>query len=169
MKKSKKKLKGMTLIEMIISIFIFALMGGLLILVGTHIDATSKATNNLKNKVLVESPYAANHINVYGQKADGTDKVLDKEDLDITVKIHASGTYWKNDPDPDNPGKYNKIEKPYGDADGNVVVNMKAIKYTTEKLVTEGMTDDEIAEMQKKANGQLNLDFFDVQPETATP
>jgi hypothetical protein len=46
---------------------------------------------------------------------------------------------------------------------------MKAIKYTTEKLVTEGMTDDEIAEMQKKANGQLNLDFFDVQPETATP
>ena len=33
MKKSKKSLKGMTLVEMIISIAIFAVMGGLLVLV----------------------------------------------------------------------------------------------------------------------------------------
>ena len=37
MKKGKKKLKGMTLIEMIISIAIFAIMGGLLVLVGNHV------------------------------------------------------------------------------------------------------------------------------------
>ena len=68
MKKSKKKLKGMTLVEMIISIAIFAIMGGLLILVGTHIDATNRATNVLKTKVSNESPYAANHKINYVKK-----------------------------------------------------------------------------------------------------
>ena len=55
----------MTLIEMIISIFIFALMGGLLILVGTHIDATSRAANNLKNKVVGESQSALGVVVVF--------------------------------------------------------------------------------------------------------
>lgn len=165
MKKSKKKLKGMTLIEMIISIFIFALMGGLLILVGTHIDATSKATNNLKNKVVVESPYAANHIKEIGMDAESGEPVtLPASEMDIQVKIHASGKYW--DVDPKDPNS--KIQQPYGDADGNVVVNMKATKYSTEKLMTDGMTDEEIAEMQKKANGKLNLDFFEVKEEEPT-
>lgn len=165
MKKSKKKLKGMTLIEMIISIFIFALMGGLLILVGTHIDATSKATNNLKNKVVVESPYAANHIKEIGMDAESGEPVtLPASEMDIQVKIHASGQYW--DHDPNDPAS--KIPIPYGDADGNVVVDMKATKYSTEKLMTDGMTDEEIAEMQKKANGKLNLDFFEVKEEEPT-
>jgi len=165
MKKSKKKLKGMTLIEMIISIFIFAIMGGLLILIGTHIDATSKATNNLKNKVVVESPYAANHISQIGVDEHGDPEYLDKSEMDITVKIHASGKYWvKEQTDADDPSKFEFVEKSYGNADGDVVVNMKAEKYSTEQLVTDGMTDEQIKDMQKKVNGKLNLDFFDVLP-----
>ena len=158
MKKSKKKLKGMTLIEMIISIFIFAIMGGLLILVGTHIDATSKAANNLKNKVVVESPYAANHYSVVGTDEDGKEKKLHSEEMDISVKINASGTYWTYD---EKTKTY--VEHPYGES-GSVQVDMKADKYSTEELITAGMTAEQIDDMRKKANGKLNLDFFDIKP-----
>ena len=166
MNKSKKKLKGMTLIEMIISIFIFALMGGLLILIGTHIDATSKATNNLKNKVVVESPYAANRIKEVGVDPDSGETVtLPMEEMDISVKIHASGKYWVNElADPNNPSSFKAVEHSYGDANGDVVVDMKAKKYSTEALITDDMTAEQIAEMQQKANGKLNLDFFEIKP-----
>lgn len=160
MKKSKKKLKGMTLIEMIISIFIFAIMGGLLILVGTHIDATSKATNNLKNKVVVESPYAANHV-----KDIGGGNELPHEEMDITIKIKAKGEYWVPVTDKDDPSVVTYEKKTYGDEDGYVTQEMKADKYSTEQLVTDGMTEKQIEDMRKKVNGKLNLDFFEVKPE----
>ena len=86
MKKVNKKLKGMTLVEMIISIAIFAIMGGLLILVGTYIDATNRATNVLKNKVSVESPYAANQIPTYENKA-GAIVELPTSNVQIEVKV----------------------------------------------------------------------------------
>jgi prepilin-type N-terminal cleavage/methylation domain-containing protein len=173
MKKSKKKLKGMTLIEMIISIFIFAIMGGLLILIGTHIDATSKAANNLKNKVVVESPYAANHYKTIGVGEDGKDIDLPSQDMDIKVKIKESGTYWTYElTDESDPTSWDYVEHSYGDA-GYVEVDMKARKYQTETLVTDGMTTEQINDMRKRSNGKLNLDFFDVlpaeEPEEATP
>ncbi|MCR4638450.1 type II secretion system protein [Ruminococcus sp.] len=86
MKKSKKSLKGMTLIEMIISIAIFAIMGGLLVLVGTHIDATNRATNVLKSKVSNESPYAANHKTSYLDK-DGNAKELTPDNINVEIKL----------------------------------------------------------------------------------
>lgn len=61
----KKKLKGMSLIEIIISLAVMALLSVILITVGTTIGNTSKATNKLKNKVLQESPYAANRLKGY--------------------------------------------------------------------------------------------------------
>lgn len=89
MKKMNKKLKGMTLVEMIISIAIFAVMGGLLILVGTHIDATNKATNVLKSKVSDESPYAANQIKDYTDK-QGNPVTLPASDVTVEVKVGSA-------------------------------------------------------------------------------
>lgn len=89
MKKSKKKLKGMTLVEMIISIAIFAIMGGLLILVGTHIDATNRATNVLKTKVSNESPYAANHKINYVKK-DNTQGTLTPENIRVEFDVEGA-------------------------------------------------------------------------------
>lgn len=89
MKKSKKKLKGMTLIEMIISIAVFAIMGGLLILVGTHIDATNRATNVLKSKVSNESPYAANHKIDYIKK-DNTVATLPPQDIMVEFNVEGA-------------------------------------------------------------------------------
>lgn len=96
MKKVNKKLKGMTLIEMIISIAIFAIMGGLLILVGTHIDATNKATNVLKNKVAIESPYAANHVTKYTNKAGDPDN-LPSSKVEVEVKVGSADVKMEAD------------------------------------------------------------------------
>lgn len=167
MKKSKKKLKGMTLIEMIISIFIFALMGGLLILIGTHIDNTTKATNRLKNKIVVESPYAANHVKKIGVDKSGADINLPSTELDIVVEQDdISGKYYYQEKDTVT-GKMVTKEAEYKKGDK---VEMKADKYGTEDLVTDGMTPDQIKEFREGVNGGLNLEFIDIQPAApATP
>ncbi len=157
MKKSKKKLKGMTLVEMIISIAVFALMGGILILVGNNIDATSKAGNNLKNKVVAESPYAANHRTSFTDKSGATVD-LPKEEIDIVVKVNASGQYA----DKDSSG--NTVIKQYGP---HMEVDMKADKYKTEGIYTDGMSAEQIDTVRNKGNGGLNLEFFEIQSTTA--
>jgi len=76
MKKNKRNLKGMTLYEMIISIAIFAIMCLILIGIGVHIDRTSKATNNLKSKLVAETHFAANNI---------VDSNFDPKDIELKV------------------------------------------------------------------------------------
>lgn len=137
MKKVNKKLKGMTLVEMIISIAIFAIMGGLLLLVGTHIDATNRSTNVLKNKVSTESPYAANQIKEYTDKSNNS-ATLPASDVEVEVKVGSSD------------------------------VKMKAKKYATEDLVTDGLSPADKAALKKKANGNLNLQFIEVEVTTTT-
>ena len=92
MKKGKKNLKGMTLIEMIISIAVFAALCGILVMVGTHIDAQTRATNNLKDKILKESPYAANRVDMY--KEDTTfptkDMTIEIDYNSKKVEVHAT-------------------------------------------------------------------------------
>ena len=41
---------------------------------------------------------------------------------------------------------------------------MKADKYATEDLVTDGMTAEEKKAYQEGVNGGLNLEFLDIQP-----
>lgn len=161
MKKSRKKLKGMTLIEMIISIAIFAIMGGLLVLVGTHIDNTTKATNNLKNKIVVESPYAANHIT--NKEGGGT---LGKTPLTITIEQdQASGTFYYPEVNAKGEtelkqGQYNKGDK--------VVLDCE--KYETESIITDQFkTPEEVDAYKKRANGDLNLEFVEIVPATTAP
>lgn len=134
MKKSKKSLKGMTLVEMIISIAIFAIMGGLLVLVGTHIDATNRATNVLKSKVANESPYAANKQKEYNVD-ESTKKDFTKSDITVDISIDEIGD--------------------------EASVTLEAEKYNTRDIVEEGLSDADKAAMRKKANGGLNLQFVD--------
>lgn len=104
MEKKKKKLKGMSLVEIIISLAVMAIMGILLITLGTTIDSTMRATNKLKSKIVQQSPYAAARATtayVYDNNGkvmlDGEGKAvmtkLDSEDLTISVSINKSGQY----------------------------------------------------------------------------
>ena len=164
MKKSRKKAKGMTLVEMIISIAIFGVMGGLLILVGTHVDSTTRAGNNLKHKVTVESPYAANHKKKY-MDSDGDEKDLPSSEIDVSVKltIPEDVKVWTKVKE-EGSDEYKEVEVTYS---GDVEVDMKADKYETEKIITKDMTAEEIALMRQRANGGLNLEFFEIKPTEA--
>lgn len=84
MNKNKRNLKGMTLYEMIISIAIFAIMCLVLIGIGVHIDNTSKATSNLKNKLVAETHYA-------GNKIVATDPALEFSKKPVTLKVTCGG------------------------------------------------------------------------------
>jgi prepilin-type N-terminal cleavage/methylation domain-containing protein len=156
MKKRNKKAKGMTLVEMIISIAVFAMMGGLLILVGTHIDAKNKATNEMKLKVATESPYAANGVVNYN-----AGKLPNKE-VDITVSIAGKGDYYVAK-DPLDPSK-GANKKSYD----NPTVVMKGDKYNAEQVYLD-QKDASLRDAAKKtADGNLNLEFIQIQTTVTT-
>ena len=58
MKKLKKKLQGMTLVECIIAIAVMAMMATILLLLGSAIDSHSRAARQLNRKIAVEGPVA---------------------------------------------------------------------------------------------------------------
>jgi prepilin-type N-terminal cleavage/methylation domain-containing protein len=79
-KKISKKLKGMTLIEIIISIAVFAVMGLMLVTAATSINQHTKSANKLNKKVAVQGPIAeAQYKN---------DAYL--VDDDVTIKVNGS-------------------------------------------------------------------------------
>lgn len=85
--RKRKKYKGMTLIEILIALAIFAMLGSLLVLAGIQIDNTMKASNKLKKKMLVEAPYAANQLEKYN--VNGTDVYFATESVTINVEYNG--------------------------------------------------------------------------------
>ncbi len=162
MKKSRKKLKGMTLIEMIISIAIFAMMGSLLVLVGMHIDSANKASNSLRNKIVEESPYAANHVMKFPDSAGGPEKDISTANITITIEQDDITGVFENEEyiDPNDHSKgthkvqYNLDTK----------VDMTAKKYQTRDVLLEGKTPTQKNEILNGANSNLDLEFFEIDP-----
>lgn len=155
MENKKKKLKGMSLVEIIISLAVMAIMGILLITLGTTIDSTTRATNKLKSKIVQQSPYAAARATtayVYDNNGkvvlDGEGKAvmtkLDSEDLTISVSINKSGQYL------DENGEVKSYTNP------NAV--MKVHSYNTRSIVPT----------ESGAIENLNLRFIDPTDEEPT-
>lgn len=141
MKKGKKKLKGMTLIEMIITIAVLAMLCVILAMVGANIDATTRATNNLKDKVVKESPYAANRGKFF----------LDQDNNRVyfatepaTVSISIDGDFTFNDVNHSNPK-----------------VDLDVIKYDTEQIALDGRSVAERKVIQEGPNSGINFSFID--------
>lgn len=58
--KTKRKLKGMTLIEVVVSLAVYAIIGLLLAEIMTLVNATMKATNQLNRRLTYEAKFADN-------------------------------------------------------------------------------------------------------------
>ena len=58
MKKLNKKLKGMTLVEIIVSLSIFAMFALILVMLGNSVEKNSREANKLNKKVAVNGPVA---------------------------------------------------------------------------------------------------------------
>lgn len=141
MKKGKKKLKGMTLIEMIITIAVLAMLCVILAMVGANIDATTRATNNLKDKIVKESPYAANRGKSF----------YDQDNLKVefatetgTISISIAGGF-----------EFDNISYPDPKVDLNI------IKYDTEQIALDGRSAAERKVILEGPNSGINFRFID--------
>ena len=157
MNKKSLNLKGMTLYEMIISIAIFAIMAGVLIGVGAHIDNTTRATNNLKSKIAAESPYAANKITQNYK----THTPLPADSIDVVVEVGMPV---------DMPDQVYIIDSESGDSVNYVChypseVIMPASKYKTESVFTGS---EETTVNPNSPNANLNLEFVAINPRVTT-
>lgn len=88
--KKKKKLKGMTLVEIIISMAVFALLGVILLRIGCVIDSTTKAASRLNKRVNEQSPYAAaqvTHYVEYDEYGNAVVNELDSTPVEINVSV----------------------------------------------------------------------------------
>ena len=161
MKKNKKSLKGMTLIEVLVSLAVFAMLSAILLGYGAYVDSTSKATRTMKNKVVEEAHYAASRRKEY---SDGVSyQPLDSVTAQITITMDGqSGTFVPfidNDPtkgyDNDNPISYNDPSTMFG-------VEIYSTEKAYEQALREkGYTDAEITAAKDKANGKTNINFVD--------
>ncbi len=171
MKKNGKKLKGMTLIEMIISLAIFAIMSLVLLTIGQVVDKQMRATTNLKEKVVQQSPIAANRVTVVDQiqldangqpatDAHGDVIVLPTSELPsapitFSIGIDKSGSYEL----PNDPLDYSKGS--HQEHYNNPTQSIDCVKYDTKQAVH----DLDIS--NGKPNDGLSLEFVEIVPTTA--
>lgn len=151
----KKKVKGMTLIEVIISLAVFAMLGLVLVTVGSNVDCTTRATNSFKEKMAEQSHYAANGVTDYVDSTNN-DKTIASDSITIKINVQASGTYIQYGKDAaGNIDPSKTVKKTYN----NPSVTLNAEQYNTEEVYTDGMTTDEKDLYKKRANHGLNFKF----------
>lgn len=178
--KSRKKLKGMTLIEIIISIAVFAVLGVILLGIGQVVDSTTKASSRLNKKMTVEAPYAAAKsvskndldgdgvIDYYYTDEAGSDVLVTPDNMNISVyfgnktsptkvkvqkyKVDGSGNLIK-----DADGKPIKDGAP---VDEDASIDMNANKYSTQGLVK----DNKLIYDANSPNANLDFQFVEIQP-----
>lgn len=78
MKKRKKKLSGMTLVEVIIALVVFAAISLILVLLGNSVEAHHRAARRLNDKVVVQGPIA--------EAQNEKSALLVNDDYEITVE-----------------------------------------------------------------------------------
>ncbi|MBR1554336.1 MAG: prepilin-type N-terminal cleavage/methylation domain-containing protein [Oscillospiraceae bacterium] len=104
MKKIRKKLKGMTLVEIIIALFVFTVAAALMVRIGTVIATMNINSNHVNRRVSIQAPYADN------ADPDATDVITSEGEIKVTinyqghpVKVVGQKYSTKNAVDPTDP------------------------------------------------------------------
>lgn len=177
--KSRKKLKGMTLVEIIIAIAVFAMLGVILVGTGKVIDNTTKASSRLNKKMTIQAPHAAAKDvtaqdtdgdtiddNFYYTDDDGNQISVTPEDITIsvyfgdkanpdTVKVQKYQLDVDGKPIKDSEGNYVKDGEP---VDEPAIADIDANKYSTKELVE----DNSLVYDPNGPNANLNFKFLDI-------
>lgn len=80
--KKKKKLKGMTLIEIIISIAVFAMISLILVMLGSSVNAQRRSAKKVNDKVAFQGPIA--------EAQNDENSLLMNDEYEIVVKKKGS-------------------------------------------------------------------------------
>ncbi len=176
MKKISRTKKGMTLVEVIVALAIFATLGLILARIGSIVDTTTRSSNKLNRKVNVQSPYAAARQTEYidpenpvvqdsnGLDVDNYVKLSSYEDR-VTVAIYSSGSTPKQE-----QIKYKKGDGNYETKLEDAVCVGACKVYDTKDIVYKAndVTDPDDDYVDKRyydvngANANLNLKFAEV-------
>lgn len=155
MKKSKKNLKGMTLIEIIVSMAVLAVMAGVLLTVGQVVDSTTRSSTNLKAKVNAEAPYAAHRVNMY-ESTPGTTVPLPTTNVLVQVQLQCpAGSYY-------DPGSGQSTTYP-----ANPSVTVQGYRCNTEDYYLSLLSPEQQALYPDQANSNLNLEYVFISPTSA--
>ncbi len=80
--KKKKKLKGMTLIEIIVSIAVFAMISLILVMLGSSVNAQRRSAKKVNDKVAFQGPIA--------EAQNDENSLLMNDEYEIVVKKKGS-------------------------------------------------------------------------------
>lgn len=102
-KKTRRKAKGMTLIEVIISMLVFGVAGLIMVVTGTTTKKLMMNTNHMNNKINAEAPIAAVRDVKSVQEAaqgvtdpsTGAQMQVETEAVDITVTVNGKSQLVK--------------------------------------------------------------------------
>lgn len=87
-KKTRRKAKGMTLIEVIISMLVFGVAGLIMVVTGTTTKKLMMNTNHMNNKINAEAPIAAvRDVKSVQDAADNVAMQVETETVNITVTV----------------------------------------------------------------------------------
>lgn len=113
--KKKKKLKGMTLIEIIVSIAVFAMISLILVILGTSVNAQRRSARKVNEKVAFQGPIA--------EAQNDENSLLMDDEYEITVgKVGSASTVTVV------KGKLYSAQGYILDEDGNKVADPEAEK-----------------------------------------
>ena len=168
MKKNKKSLKGMTLIEVLVSLAVFAMLSAILLGYGAYVDKTSRATRVMKNKVVEEAHYASSRSKEYTYDSDGdgykeSSAPLDSVAGEIVITMNGySGEYLPFKDPADHSKGYADTPVSYSDPSSTLDIEVyDTSKAYEEYLRSKGYTDAEIAAAKDEANGKIDINFID--------
>lgn len=95
-KKTRRKAKGMTLIEVIISMLVFGVAGLIMVVTGTTTKKLMMNTNHMNNKTNAEAPVAAvRDVGKVQEAAADVAMQVETETVNITVSVNGSSQLVK--------------------------------------------------------------------------
>ena len=155
----KKNLKGMTLVEVIISIAIFAMLGVVIISLGSNVDKTTRSSNRLNKRVAIQAPYAASQDTEYSYEVTEDDGTVSTVDASLAPNFTNIGIYIDED-DNDTPDvvlvkKKDATERVSVDSDTKIYGN----RYSTKALV-DG--NNEVYDPNDPSNTEHHLQFISI-------
>lgn len=158
---NKKNLKGMTLVEIIVSMAIFAMLGMILVTLGTNVDTTTKSANRLNKRVAIQAPYAASQDTEYSYEVSDEDGNVSTVNARLSPNLTNIEVYIDNDnnntADIVSVKKAGRTEREDVDSDTKIYGS----RYST-KAVVDNTSGKEVYDPDEVSNSEHHLQFISV-------
>jgi len=176
MRKISSTKKGMTLVEIIVALAIFATLGMILVKIGTIVDTTTRSSTKLNKRVNVQSPYAASRQTEYIDPENPITTDTNGNDVDNFVSFSSTedrvtvGIYDSSSTPKKEQIKYKRADGSYETKDEEAVCIGACNVYDTKDIIykSNDVTDPDDDYVDSRfydvngANENLNLKFAEV-------